>query len=83
MRKALLPLTAAIFFSVAGQGQTDTELWTGGEIRYRITNKWSTQAEQVFKFNDTISHFKSAFTELSAKYRITDFFFPRCELQVY
>ena len=54
--------------------QTDTELWTGGDFNYKISQQFSVKAEQVFKFNDTISHFKSAFTEISLKYKPAKFF---------
>mgnify|MGYP001602111876 CR=1 FL=1 len=49
---------------------TDTEFWTGGTINLKMHKRFSGQAEQVFKFNDTISHFKSAYSELGLKFKM-------------
>lgn len=53
---------------------TDIELWSGGALNLKMHKRFSVSAEQVFKFNDTISHFKSAYSELGAKFKVNRMF---------
>lgn len=53
---------------------SDIELWSGGTLNLKMHKRFSAQVEQVFKFNDTISHFKSAYSELGGKFKINRLF---------
>ena len=53
---------------------SDLELWTGGVYALNINKKWKVELEQQFRFNDTISKFKSTFSEISARYRLNKHF---------
>lgn len=67
--------TILLFICLAGikntyAQATDIELWTGGALNLKVHERFSTDIEQVVKFNDTITHFKSAFSELGAKFKL-------------
>lgn len=66
-----LTLTGIIYVSAQ---RTDVQLWGGAELNLKIHRRFSLKVEQVFKFNDTISHFKSAYSELGGKFKINRFF---------
>lgn len=52
----------------------DLELWTGGNFNLKINKKFSTGIVEQFRFNDTISSLKQAFTQISLKYKINKSF---------
>lgn len=53
---------------------TDIELWSGGALNLKVHKRFSASADQVFKFNDTVSHFKSAYSELGGRFKINRMF---------
>ncbi len=61
------------FTQISLAQEKDTELWLGGSLNSKFKGKFSGQVSQVFKFNDTIHHYKSSFTELGLKYDVNKF----------
>lgn len=76
MKKSILVFTVLFLSHIGGllAQNTDIELWGGGALNLKMHKRFSASAEQVFKFNDTVSHFKSAFSELGIKFKINRFF---------
>ncbi len=73
MKKYLLAI-GAMYLVLAARlpaQTTDIELWTGGSLNLKMSKRVTVQPEQVFKFNDTIRHFKSAYSDLGIKYKLS------------
>lgn len=74
MKKIILVLSLLLGMKIMQAQTTDVELWSGGALDVKLHKRFSASLEQVFKFNDTISHFKSAYTELGGKFKINRMF---------
>lgn len=69
-RILLIIILTGLTTSIIAQKSTDTELWTGGELKLRLTKKLKVDVDEQFRFNDTISSFKAALTEIGLKYKL-------------
>lgn len=49
-------------------GQTDTKLWTAATFRVRFNKMIRISVEEQFRFNDTLSSFQGALSELGLRY---------------
>lgn len=71
MRKTILFVIFALVSSaLSAQRVADTWLWTGAELKVRLSDKLQGHVEEQVRFNDTISSFASALTELGLRYRL-------------
>ncbi len=70
MKYILVSLIVGIVFTGQAQKPTDTELWTGGQVQFRLSKPFSMGITQQFRFKDTISSLDKSFTELDMKYRL-------------
>lgn len=68
-----LSFTFITFIPISQAQEKDTEMWLGGSLDSKFSKKLNGQISQVFKFNDTISRYKSSFTELGLKYDLNKF----------
>lgn len=48
----------------------DTELWTGATFELQLNEKFRAEIEQQVRFNDTLSSYKSTFTEPGIRYKL-------------
>jgi hypothetical protein len=56
------------------EGTSNIELWTGGTYKLKVNKKIKVELEQQFRFNDTLSSFKSTFSEVSLRYTLNKYF---------
>ena len=66
-----------------GQQAVDTQLWTGGTLKLRVSDKLRTHVEEQVRFTDTISTLGATFTELGFQYNLGKHFAIGSDLRYY
>ena len=69
--------------TILGQGTTDTQLWTGGSLKLRFSDKLGSHVEEQVRFTDTISMLGTTFTELGFQYKPGKWFTIGPDLRYY
>lgn len=65
---------STVLFAQDGEEGTDTELWAGATLKVKVHKDLKVELEQQFRFDDGISAFDNAFSELSLRYNLNKYF---------
>jgi len=70
--KHLILVVLLVLFSQFSSGQrpSDLELWTGGEVGFKLSKKFSGSIAGEVRFNDTLTALKKSLTEFGAQYKL-------------
>jgi len=75
MKKNFLTLLLVVLSTISLSAQTtDVKFWNSYKLSTDIAKKWSADIEQQIRFNNNISSFDFALTELSIGYKINKHF---------
>ncbi|MDG0972707.1 MAG: hypothetical protein P8O07_00970 [Crocinitomicaceae bacterium] len=68
--KHLILVVLLVLFSQFSSGQrpSDLELWTGGEVGFKLSKKFSGSIAGQVRFNDTLASIKKSLTKIGAHY---------------
>ena len=70
MKHLILVVLLVLFSQFSfGQRPSDLELWTGGEVGFKLSKKFSGSIAGQVRFNDTLASIKKSLTEIGAHYK--------------
>jgi len=69
----LATLFVLLFFTLKAQ-TTDTELWSGGLLQFKLSGKFQIHLEEQLRLNQNVSKLQLGFTEAGLKYILNKHF---------
>ena len=74
MKSILYLIIIVIPFNILAQKPTDTELWTGGTINFKLTKRFALDVSEQVRFDNNISSYKKSFTNIGLKIKLNKHF---------